>query len=130
MEVVRQWVAKADNDLKNAVHTLLMGEDCPLDTVCFHAEQCAEKYLKALLAFQGIDFPKTHDLGELVALLPDKDRFPLSVDDCERLTDYAIVTRYPGDWGTIDRQDAEQAVTLAKQVRDAIRGLLPREVFE
>jgi len=46
------------------------------------------------------------------------------------LTDYAIVTRYPGDWGTIDRQDAEQAVTLAKQVRDAIRGLLPREVFE
>jgi hypothetical protein len=35
IDVVRQWVDKADNDLKNAVHTLTMGVDCPLDTVCF-----------------------------------------------------------------------------------------------
>lgn len=65
-----------------------------------------------------------------MALLPDKSVFPLSVDNCERLTDYAIATRYPGDWRTIDRRDAEQAVALARQVRDAIRKLLPREVFE
>lgn len=129
-QVARQWVEKAENDLKNADHTLLMGEDCPLDTVCFHAQQCAEKYLKAWLAFQGIDFPKIHDLTELVALLPNKSDFPLSVDDCARLTDYATITRYPGEWETLHSKEAEQAVALAKLVREAIRRLLPREVFE
>jgi len=43
--VARQWVQKAENDLKNAAYTLQMGEGCPTDTVCFHAQQCAEKYL-------------------------------------------------------------------------------------
>ena len=41
--VVREWLDKAENDLKNAAHTLEMGEACPTDTVCFHAQQCAEK---------------------------------------------------------------------------------------
>lgn len=60
--VAHQWVQKAENDLKNAEHTLTIGDKCPFDTVCFHAQQCVEKYLKALLSLHGIDFPKTHDL--------------------------------------------------------------------
>ena len=52
----------------NAEHTLTMGEDCPYDTVCFHTQQCVEKYLKALLTYLSIDFPKIHDVGELSAL--------------------------------------------------------------
>lgn len=52
---IRQWVEKAESDLRNAEHTLEL--DCPLDTVCFHAQQCAEKYLKALLVSWGADFP-------------------------------------------------------------------------
>ena len=127
MEIVRQWVAKAENDLKNADHTLTMGDDCPLDTVCFHAQQCAEKYLKALLPYQQIDFPKSHDLAEFAALLTGMHGFPLSVDECERLTDYATVTHYPGNWEAIDRHDAEKAVAMAKRVRTVIRGLLQEE---
>jgi len=45
--VVAEWVRKAENDIRNAEYTLTMGEDCPYDTVCFHAQQCVEKYLKA-----------------------------------------------------------------------------------
>jgi HEPN domain-containing protein len=47
--VVSEWVAKAENDLTNAAHTLKLGKACPTDTVCFHAQQVVEKYLKALL---------------------------------------------------------------------------------
>jgi HEPN domain-containing protein len=36
---IREWLTKADNDLKNAAHTLTLGKDCPTDTVCFHAQQ-------------------------------------------------------------------------------------------
>ncbi len=46
--VAREWIAKAENDLKNAAHTLKLGTECPTDTVCFHAQQCVEKYIKAV----------------------------------------------------------------------------------
>ncbi len=75
-KAVHEWVQKAENDLLNADHTLLLGDNCPYDTVCFHAQQCAEKYLKALLAFRGIPFPKIHDLVELLLLLPPEYSTP------------------------------------------------------
>jgi HEPN domain-containing protein len=56
LHVVQQWVQKAENDLTNAAHTLTLGKRAPTDTVCFHAQLCVEKYLKALLVAQEIDF--------------------------------------------------------------------------
>ncbi len=47
VELIRDWLAKAENDLKTAVVALTLGGDCPTDTVCFHAQQCVEKYIKA-----------------------------------------------------------------------------------
>ena len=126
LHLVRQWVVKAEHDLRNANHTLTMGNDCPYDTVCFHAQQCAEKYLKAMLCHLAIDFPKIHDLGELAALLPTGTvRFPLSIDERERLADYAGATRYPGEEEAIERADAEEAVALALRIREAVRAHLP-----
>ena len=68
--VIYEWVVKAENDLKNASFTLTMGDDCPTDTVCFHAQQCAEKYIKALLVDKGKPLSKTHNLSILIAQLP------------------------------------------------------------
>ena len=52
MRVVRQWVEKAEHDLRNAEHTLTLQDNCPMDTVCFHGQQCAETYIKALLVLR------------------------------------------------------------------------------
>lgn len=49
LAIARDWVQKAENDLKNAAHTLRMGKACPTDTVCFHAQQCVEKSLLSKL---------------------------------------------------------------------------------
>ncbi len=91
---------KAENDLINASFTLKLGKACPTDTVCFHAQQCVEKYLKALLVAHEIDFARTHQIAQLFALLPDSERPTLSPKEQELLTDYAVSTRYPGnyDW--------------------------------
>src|SRR5436309_1859575 len=70
LAVVQQWVQKAENDLKTATYTLQLKEECPTDTVCFHAQQCIEKYLKAVLVYNGVDFPRTHNLSVLIVLLP------------------------------------------------------------
>lgn len=119
--VAREWVEKAENDLKNAAHTVRMGLECPTDTVCFHAQQCVEKYLKALLVTQGIDFPKTHDVEELMNLTPAAMRPNLSASDEALLTDYATTARYPGYGETISLSDALDAVRIAKRARQAIR---------
>lgn len=60
--MVWEWVCKAEEDLTAAAFSLKLGRSCPTAIVCFHARQCAEKYLKAFLVHQGVTFPKTHDI--------------------------------------------------------------------
>lgn len=129
ISVVREWVNKADNDLRNATHTLTLRRKCPTDTVCFHAQQCVEKYFKALLTLEGIESPKTHSLDVLIASLPPPVRPMLTADEQDRLTEYATVTRYPGDYDPIPRAEAEQAVRIAERVRREIRSNLPKDAW-
>ena len=124
--VIREWLAKAENDLKNAAHTLTLGKDCPTDTVCFHAQQCVEKHIKALLVFQAIPFPKTHEISVLRALLPSKLRPKLDKKIQEDLTSYATVLRYPGAGPDVPLTEARKAVAIARRVRKEVRKHLPR----
>ena len=128
--LVRAWVEKAEHDLKNAEHTLTLGDDCPVDTVCFHAQQCAEKYLKTLLVLYQRDFPKTHDVAVLARLLPAEVAPQIDIDALLTLNRYPIEARYPGDWEPVSRNDAEAAVKVAQRLRAVVRALLPRECLE
>lgn len=127
--IVRGWVEKAENDLKTATCVLKMEEECPPDTVCFHAQQCVEKYLKASLVWKSIDFPKTHDIRLLTELLPVSWRPSLSLDETRRLTIYATVSRYPGDYDPISLVEAKEAVKITRRVRTGIRKRLPKQAL-
>lgn len=123
--VIQQWVQKAENDFITAVHTLKLGRNCPTDTVCFHAQQCVEKYLKSLMVFKNQEILKTHDIRVLMNLLPRKLQPNLSKKEQDDLTDYAVFTRYPGDYEPITLTQAREAVAIAKRVRKQVRALLP-----
>ena len=126
---VRRWLEKAENDLFTATTMLKQGRRCPTDTVCFHAQQCTEKYLKGLLVWRSSSFPKTHDLTALMGLLAAADRPELSADEQEMLTRYATVTRYPGDYAPISLTEARAAVKIARRVRRQVRKRLPKEAL-
>ncbi len=128
IKVTREWVAKAESDLKTAVYTLKVKDESTADTICYHAQQCAEKYFKAALTNMGRDFPRTHDIGELVALVPVKQRPKLSPEEQRLLTDYAVTMRYPGDYEPVTLSEARIALRLARRVRTVIRKMLPKEV--
>jgi HEPN domain-containing protein len=98
LSVVRGWIQKAESDLDTADLVLAAGNEGTADTAAFHAPQCVEKYLKPLLAYQGLDFPKTHDIGQLLLLLPQGVTIDLSAEEQRRLTSYPTVTRYPGEY--------------------------------
>jgi len=129
LAVVAEWVQKAENDLTTAAHTLKLRAKCPTDTVCFHAQQCVEKYLKALLVLNGVSFPKTHDIEDILALVPAPCRPDLSIDDQARLTNYATVACYPGGQPPIALAEARCAVSTARRVRRDVRRLLPRQAL-
>lgn len=130
VRLVRQWVARAEEDFVNAEHTLTRRENCPVGTVCFHAQQCSEKYLKALLTCREVEFPKTHDLVVLFNLLGPDSGLGLDLADVHPLNRYSIEARCPGDWEPIDLPEALEAVEKARRIRAAARGLLPDDVLK
>ena len=116
------WVARAEEDL--ALARSALRHKTPLTYgATFHAQQCAEKYLKALLMARRQVFPRTHDLAALSDLcLQNELLIPVDRDALERLTAYAVQVRYPGEDPTPD--EAREAVQVAQVVRRFARRLL------
>jgi HEPN domain-containing protein len=121
---VRAWIKKAEDDFRSAEHLLAIDEP-PFEVVCFHAQQCAEKYIKAFLLWCDIDFPRTHDLVVLARLIPEDRSLKVRVTEIVPLNRCSTEPRYPGDWGDFTDEDAEEALTIARSVRNEIRNRLP-----
>ena len=116
------WIAIADEDL--AVAQLAIRRKKPLtDIASFHAQQCAEKYLKAMLVTRKLPFPKTHDLILLTNLCAQAGIF-VGIDPkkLNTLSDNAVRARYPGAAQTLD--EARGAITIAQPVRKFTRQYL------
>lgn len=119
------WLAKAENDFLNIENNLRAGR-VPWDTVCFHAQQAAEKLLKAFLVFRGQTPARTHDLVVLLARCVEFDeRLSVLEEDCRKLTVYAVGSRYPDDLFEPNREDALEVIEAAKRVRDQVLKCLP-----
>ena len=84
---------------------------------CFDAQQAAEKAIKAVLLHLGVRFPYTHDLVDLLDLIEKTGRtIPKAVRGADRLTRFAVATRYPGVMEPVTRREYTRAVKLAGQV--------------
>ncbi|PYJ49808.1 MAG: DNA-binding protein [Verrucomicrobia bacterium] len=106
--------------------TRRQGPPCELKAVCFHAQQCAEKYLKALLTERNVRFPKMRHLPTLLDLL-----VPVCLDaeacreDLSSLAPFAVDLRYPG--GKVNLQTADVAWRTCGRIRSFIRPQLGLE---
>ena len=123
--LVDQWVQKADQDMR-AAESLLADEPPLLYPSCFHSQQGAEKYLKALLTWREVEFPKTHVIGELLDLVATVDaQLAESLAGATALSPYGVEVRYPTDQPEPDHDEAVAALALASQVQKAILPALP-----
>ncbi|MBI2506334.1 MAG: HEPN domain-containing protein [Candidatus Latescibacteria bacterium] len=104
--------AYSDLELARVVRTPMI----LLEGLCFHAQQAAEKALKAVLIANGIPFERIHNLKTLLDLLPQGTLLPPKVQDAASLTDYAVSRRYPGDFEPITEEEHLEAVQLAEAV--------------
>jgi HEPN domain-containing protein len=119
-------VRKAEHDVK-AARIIAGGPDRLYDNVCFHCQQAAEKYLKALLQEAGRPVPRTHDLRLLLTLLLP---IHLGLRSLRRgllfLSQFAVDHRYPGRDAT--KRQADAALRWADRVRTACRTILGLKV--
>lgn len=117
-----EWVSKAEGDYTytTAGRELRARKNPNYDAVCFHAQQCAEKYLKAVLQENGKHIPKIHNLIELMLLCEKIDNsFEMLRADLITLERFAVGVRYPGEFA--EKDEAKSAYTAAKTVRAFIR---------
>jgi HEPN domain-containing protein len=116
----RRWVAKAEGDLL-IVETLLPKRSKAVnDGICFHAQQCAEKYLKAVLQEMDIRFDRTHNLVALLnQILPHAAEWEMLRPELADLSQFAVVFRYPGS--DADRPLARRAIETCLKIRQAAR---------
>mgnify|MGYP002780482588 CR=1 FL=1 len=126
-DFVRAWLRKADTDLHAAAH--LLTEPVPGDdyfAAAFHAQQAAEKLLKALLIRHQVPFPKTHDIERLLRLLAAVEPGLLQeLTEAVNLTPYGVEFRYPLE-EHVSHADAHAAVGMARRVQEAVlRRLVP-----
>jgi len=119
-ELVGQWLRKAEQDMR-AAQSLLEDEPPLQYPSCFHSQQAAEKYLKAFLVYNQVDFPKTHDIQKILDLASSVDpQLARSLGSVIGLTEYAVQVRYPSDIPEPDTEEAKAALALACEVRDAV----------
>jgi HEPN domain-containing protein len=113
---------KAAHDLIAAEATLATGQ--ALDTVCFHAQQAAEKSLKAVLALRDVVYPRTHDLGELTAMAKPHCQGLAELEDAlASLSPYAVEIRYDSGLDPAV-EEAELALKSARRIHDVVKQLL------
>ena len=125
MELVREWLMLADDDLRIAEIAMRDAEP-----VCwgaaFHCQQAAEKSLKAFLAYYEYHVEKTHDIEFLLQLctetLPEIEKF---IEQGRVLNDYAVETRYPATNFEITKEQANQAIETARSIYEFILKSLP-----
>ncbi len=118
--ITAEWVAKAEGDFAVLEREINVRDNPSYDAICFHAQQCAEKYLKARLCEAELSFRKTRDLVVLLdSVLHVEPEWEGFREKLAYLSDFAISFRYPGE--SADRASALEAGNLCGKFREAAR---------
>lgn len=122
------WMRFAHSDLELARAPIV--PKVLLESLCYHAQQAAEKALKAVLISLHIEFPRTHNIRTLPDLLPADIPTSTEILDAARLIDYAVLSRYPGYHEPIEEAEYQEAVNLAEYVVTWAEKLIKKAAHE
>lgn len=123
IDLARLLARKAERDLLAAARLVQMGG--PFDVACFHIQQAAEKYLKAYLDARTVDYPRTHDLDDLLdrCLAHDPDLESLRAQ-LRELEPYAVQVRYDDTYEPT-LPEAERGLTIVRELRNRVIAATP-----
>ncbi len=116
LQRAKEWLRRAKSNLARA-KAGRTSEDILYEDLCFDAQQAVEKALKAICVIHEIKFSKVHDISYLMELLEKSGiKIPKRLQKAKILTDYAVETRYPGDYIPVDEDMYKEALELAEKI--------------
>ncbi len=117
-ETLEKWIIKAESDLKIG-RDEMMTENPATDAICFHMQQCTEKYLKVFLIFHDRELKRTHNIAELIDLCAQIDNQFVALYDMgiPELTTYAVDIRYGDDFYVPTVEEAKEAIAMAEETK-------------
>ncbi|MCL6582104.1 MAG: HEPN domain-containing protein [bacterium] len=120
-DLVKEWLTKADHDLQ-AAKSLLKAKEPLLDIIAFHCQQAVEKYLKGYMVYLDLAFTKTHEIGDLIAIIEEKDPEMIHLKErADTLTDYAVEIRYPESYIMPSQEEINQAIEIAYEIQTYVK---------
>jgi HEPN domain-containing protein len=115
----QDWLLKADRDFGLATHASIYTPEYP-DLICYHCQQAAEKYLKAVVIHHRLPLRKTHDLEDLLDTIAEVE-VVISIDfyeNARKINEYGVQIRYPDPSGDPTEKDVDEALVAANFFRD------------
>ena len=117
-----EWLERARSSLELAQSKIIM-HICYED-LCYQSQQTAEKALKGLLTYFGAEPKFTHNIEVLLGELKGHTGIPEHVKDAVQLTNYAVQTRYPGEYDAVTKEEHEKSIKLARDCLDWVEAVI------
>ena len=112
MERYERWIERAKSSYE--ISKTIINKNIYYEDLCYQSQQAVEKSLKGLLIFYGIDPEYTHNIGLLLNELEKFTEIPENIKLATNVTKYAIITRYPGEYDKITKENYEESMRIAK----------------
>jgi HEPN domain-containing protein len=118
-EYLKNWIFRANEDISVIENLFKSDPELFASSICYHAQQAVEKFLKAYLVYKNIDFPKTHDLDFLLSECKKTDNEVFEID-LGSLTDFGVSIRYPDDFYLPDKEETRFYRNTALLVKNIV----------
>ena len=120
---VSEWIDRAESDFRVACRESAVTVDPSYEAVCFHAQQCIEKLMKAVLVDRGVVPPRTHDLLAVAGMVSTAaPGWTWSSMELSTLSAAAVGFRYPGN--PVEQEDADEMLDICSRIRASLLALL------
>jgi HEPN domain-containing protein len=113
MERHESWIERAKSNLE--ISKIAVNANVYYEDLCYQSQQAVEKALKGLLIFYGVEPEFTHNIGILLNEIEKFTEIPEQIKETTKLTKYAVITRYPGEYDEITKENYEESIKIAKE---------------
>lgn len=122
-DYIENWLFKAREDISVMKRLSDSGIEFYTSTICFHAQQAVEKYLKTFLIYHDVDFPRTHDVDFLIDECRKIDDENFNVD-LKSLTEFGVSVRYPDDFFIPGVNETKEYIDIANGISEIVENLI------
>jgi len=119
-----EWIKRAKGSLDLAKTQII--NNINYEDLCYQAQQAVEKALKGFLIYFTVEPEFTHNIEKLLEELEKFTEIPVNINEAAQLTNYAVTTRYPGDYDEITKQEYEEAIKIAQECLEWVENTIKK----